>query len=66
MAAYGDMMDAEKAPTPALYAIERGEGESLKFAVIDIWDEDLPVPLDVIRSVCRALDIEPDVFGTTH
>ena len=66
MAAYGELMDEGKVPTPALYAIERGEGESLKFAVIDIWDEDLPVPLDVIRSVCTALDIEPDVFGTTH
>lgn len=49
-----------------LYAIERGEGDRLKFAVIHIWDPELPIPLDTIRSVCMNLDLGPDIFGVAH
>ena len=49
-----------------LYAIERGEGDDLKVAVIHIWDETLPIPVTVIRSVCVALNLGPDIFGVPH
>ena len=49
-----------------LYAIERGTGDELRFAVIHIWDASLPVPLDVIRSVCAALDLDPGIFEKKH
>jgi hypothetical protein len=49
-----------------LYAIERGEGDDLRFAVIHIWETSLPVPLDVIRSVCAALDLGLDLFGVNE
>jgi hypothetical protein len=50
-------------PDGTLYAIERGEGDDLKFAVIHIWEPTLPVPYDVIRSVCAALGLGPGIFG---
>ena len=65
MATFGEMMETDGAPTPALYAFDRGEGDSLKYAVIHIWDESLPVPLDTIRAVCIALDLDQDIFDAT-
>ncbi|MGB7217932.1 MAG: hypothetical protein WBD07_03900 [Vicinamibacterales bacterium] len=56
----------EDAHNGTLYAIERGAGDDLKFAVIYIWDKSLFVPLAVIRSVCTALDLGPDIFGFRH
>ena len=49
-----------------LYAIELGEGEGLRFAVVHIWDASLPIPFDVIRSVCTALDLGPEIFGLSE
>lgn len=49
-----------------LYTIERGEDDDLKFAVIHVWDETLPVPLHVIRSVCMALHLGPEIFDVQH
>lgn len=61
MADYADVDDGD--PTSVLYAIERGDAADLKLAVIHIWDETLPIPHDVIRSVCTALGLGPDIFG---
>ena len=49
-----------------LYTIERGEGDDLKFSLIHVWDETLPVPLHVIRSVCKALYLGPDILDVQH
>ena len=48
-----------------LYTIERGEGDDLEFAVIHVWNEIVPVPLDVIRSVCMALHVGPERLRRT-
>ena len=66
MAEFGEMTEADGAPTPALYALERGEGDGLKYAVIHIWDDAHPVPPEMIRSVCAALDLAPDIFDEKH
>lgn len=49
-----------------LYSIERGEGEDLKFSVIHVWNAELPIPIDTIRSVCTHLDLGPDIFDIAH
>jgi hypothetical protein len=66
LAAYAAMVDVDGAGTPALYAFVRGEGADMKWAVLHVWDESTPVPVNDIRSVCAALDIDPSIFDPAN
>ena len=66
MAEYGEMVDADGAHTPALYLFERDDGPAQKQALIHIWDDTWPVPLNDVRSVCAALGLDLSIFDTPH
>ena len=65
MSSYGELFD-KGMPAPALYSVEPEDPTDAKGAVIYIWDEVGIVPLDVIRSVCENLGIDPDVLDTVN
>jgi hypothetical protein len=66
LAEYGELHDVDGAKSPALYAIERGEGADKREAILHIWDDTWPVPLNDIRSVCAVLEIDLGIFDTPH
>lgn len=66
LAEYGDMSDVDGAATPALYMFERGDDVGRKEALIHIWDDAWPVPLNDIRSVCAALGLDLSIFDSHH
>lgn len=67
MMSFGDVMVDEGVPNPALYSAERDvENGPPMGTVIHIWDETHAVPVDVIRSVCEHLDLDPELFGFRH
>jgi hypothetical protein len=66
LAEYGALSDVDGAGSPALYAFERGEGDVMKWAVLHVWDDTWPVPVNDIRSVCAALDIDLSIFDASN
>ena len=54
------MHDVDDTPTPALYAVEKGSGNSLKYTVVDIYNMDVIVLPDRLRTICGELDLGED------
>ncbi len=64
MAAYGEMVDSDGTPTPALFVIERTEDDgTIRHAVLHIYEPSLPIPMTTIRSVYYALRLGPSDVG---
>lgn len=60
LATFGEMHDVDGVHTPALYVFERDQHQ----AILHIWDDTWPVPMNDIRSVCAALGLDLSIFDT--